>query len=354
MATSDLFGLRRPQGNNGKGIWAVPAGYGGADSSPLSLRVSPDLAAHEQARRNGPGLNLSPASADRAVSGVQRGLAGTGPGRKLGETSGAEAAAYAESHPGLSRGSDVFGRNDRAAHLQRNADFIASGRGSHFQARPASSRGRNMEELRGLKRYELESGRRADLMRAQNDRYGQETKRGEIQRLTGLKQGELAATVEKNKMEAENDQFKTWLQKELEGRKLDILENNNNAQAASEQAKIEAMTKMQGREGEAAVLDFLARKYSVPGTGPYGQQTTAIDYEKLYGDPLFIHYFGERAGVAAPEAPEPPALPPQRPVVTPPPAAKGAPLRTATSESDRRTSRIADFPLPNHFRKKRQ
>ena len=119
----------------------------------------------------------------------------------LGSTTGAEAAAYAAANPGLRRGSDVFGRNDRAAAMQRNRDFIASGRGSMFGPRPATTKGQNAEALRGLKRYEAETARLTNDAAAQNHRH-------EVDQLAGLRRRELDITEKNNAAMARNDQLK--------------------------------------------------------------------------------------------------------------------------------------------------
>lgn len=127
--------------------------------------------------------------------------------RDLGSMTGAEAEARVRANPRLAEGG-VFGRNDRAAAMQRNQDFIRSGRASMFGPRPATTKGilsmRNAE----LKGQELENTRRADAMRAANDRYNAETTRQGNSILAGLRGEELRMTGDNNKRAAENERLK--------------------------------------------------------------------------------------------------------------------------------------------------
>ena len=190
-----------------------------------------------------PGLEMS---ARRAAAGFYG--AGTH-GITLGTSSGAEAAALAGAQSGLRglrRGSDVFGRNDRAAHLQRNADFIASGRVSHFETRPATTWGREREGLRALKQQELENGRRADLLAAGTDRR-------RIDSLAGLKRHELGIARENNRLQAANDLAKSSMLAGLRGRELDITRENNLLMADADRRRIEAQERLlAGQPGEQA------------------------------------------------------------------------------------------------------
>lgn len=127
--------------------------------------------------------------------------------RDLGSMTGAEAEERVRANPRLAEGG-VFGRNDRAAAMQRNQDFIRSGRASMFGPRPATTKGilsmRNAE----LKGQELENTRRADAMRAANDRYNAETTRQGNSILAGLRGEELRMTDENNQRAADNERLK--------------------------------------------------------------------------------------------------------------------------------------------------
>lgn len=118
--------------------------------------------------------------------------------RDLGSMTGAEAEARVRANPRLAEGG-VFGRNDREMAMQRNRDFIASGRGSMFGPRPASSRVRLQEGVQALKGQELANQREANLLMAGNDRY-------KTSALAALRRGDQQITAANNAAKVGIDQ----------------------------------------------------------------------------------------------------------------------------------------------------
>lgn len=94
--------------------------------------------------------------------------------RTLGTMTGAAAAARVAVNPRLAEGG-IFGRNDREAAMQRNRDFIRSGRASMFGPRPATTKGRlemlraDQEEKRLAHESRLEGLRARDAKEARDE-----------------------------------------------------------------------------------------------------------------------------------------------------------------------------------------
>lgn len=121
--------------------------------------------------------------------------------RTLGTSSGAEAAAYARANPSVGSGSGIFGRNDREAAMQRNRDFIRSGRASMFGPRPATTKGILRMRNADLKGQELANQREANHLMAGSDRYAQDTIRQGNSMLAKLRGQELNVTRENNHLQ---------------------------------------------------------------------------------------------------------------------------------------------------------
>lgn len=136
---NSLYGLRRRYENDPARAAAETAANADIDRHIANGEAR---AARMAGMGRNPGLEMA---ARRAAAGTYghatKGITLSGPGNGS-SNSLREAAAYAGASPGLRRGSDVFGRNDREAALQRNRDFIASGRSSMFGPRPATTKGR--------------------------------------------------------------------------------------------------------------------------------------------------------------------------------------------------------------------
>ena len=118
----------------------------------------------------------------------------------LGSMTGAEAAARVRANPRLAEGG-VFGRNDREAAMQRNRDFIRSGRASMFGPRPATTKGILRMRNADLKGQELANQREANHLMAGNDRYAQDTIRQGNSLLAKLRGQELKVTRENNHLQ---------------------------------------------------------------------------------------------------------------------------------------------------------
>lgn len=112
--------------------------------------------------------------------------------RTLGTSSGAEVAAYARANPSLGSGSGVFGRNDREAAMQRNRDFIRSGRASMFGPRPATTKGIMALREADYKEKELANQRHLEGLR----------QRGALEKERIAQQG--AQGIERLRQEGEN------------------------------------------------------------------------------------------------------------------------------------------------------
>ncbi len=110
-----------------------------------------------------------------------RGVTLSGPGNGS-SNSLREAAAYAESSPGLRRGGDVFGRNDREAHMAANRERIASGIGSITRYRQIQNKER-AQRMANDQEYRMEGlRRRGDIAKERVAQQGQKEIEGLRQR----------------------------------------------------------------------------------------------------------------------------------------------------------------------------
>lgn len=182
---NSLSGLRRQYETDPARASSEASAFAGIDR----------LIANGEARRQrmanmgrNPALEINARNAAAGTYGTNtRGITLSGPGNGS-SNSLREAAAYAASSPGLRRGGDVFGRNDRFAALQRNRDFIASGRASMFGPRPATTKGKLAMLQADLKREDNAHEMRLEGLRAQRDVALENTRQGGQMGLERLKQ----------------------------------------------------------------------------------------------------------------------------------------------------------------------
>lgn len=185
-----------------------------------------------QSVRHNAGMNAIRASNAEAIRNRQ-GI------RTLGTSSGAEAAAYAKANPSLGSGSSVFGRNDREAAMQRNRDFIRSGRASMFGPRPATTKGITALREADYKDRELANQRHLEGLR----------QRGAIEKERVTQEGQTG--IERLRLEGENH-------------KTDALANYNQKVLDEQRRQFDATMDAQAKNADAALAALRTPKPPSP------------------------------------------------------------------------------------------
>lgn len=152
-----------------------------AASSPQA-RHTRELRVDAESRPGAVGLEAQARNRSGAMFGLNtRGITLSGPGNGS-SNSLREAAAYAGASPGLRRGSDVFGRNDREAHMAANRERIASGIGSITRYRQIQNKER-AQRMANDQEYRMEGlRRRGDIAKERVAQQGQKEIEGLRQR----------------------------------------------------------------------------------------------------------------------------------------------------------------------------
>lgn len=253
------------------------SGYGvlrGPNGGSSTL-VSEDNRAHVQMRYGNP----------PATGGAARGVLPANSISSMSWDTGVQAGPGRDERSG-----SIVGRNDRMEHMARNAEFIASGRGSHFRARPIGRRADEMEKARmsgvlAMARMRGEREDRAAALAEQGRQFDEEVRQGVLDRRHDrqktkyiMKQSQKAAEEADKRANAEHDRrlqasidafnknldaqrifneeeraakFEQWLKQQTE------VENANtraqeNARAAEElKSSKEAGFRQRNREGQA-------------------------------------------------------------------------------------------------------
>ncbi len=205
--------------------------------------------------------------------------------RTLGTSSGAEAAAYAKANPSLGSGSGVFGRNDREAAMQRNRDFIRSGRSSMFGPRPATTKGiLNLREA-DYKEKELANQRHLEGLR----------QRGAIEKERVAQEGQTG--IERLRLEGEKyktNKLADYNQAALteQGRQFDATMSANEKNANSALAEL--------RKPKPPSPEEVVRQQYETDRGHFGREVWDPRRERFYytegeGDHAKQVYYGDQA-----------------------------------------------------------